>query len=273
MQVKFPHIEKNAIKLRQCKSPYLMLSNQIFQAGAKPGDSSNKLASGTSLTQQSTKKLSIGQPASIEPAVPSKETQNTIVTQSPPKSICVIPENAVPIGKSGHTAAKRKAQENAVIKIIQKEWERESERLDAKKNGQYAKNPQSKNFGDKSLVQSGHAEIESNRILYIYGNALEVLARSEFYDVVEEMHLTYVRFDLIVYHPNLDKLRKFTKLKKLVLSHNFLNSFILLSKIECIHSLDQLYIYDNEVLNTRTLKSFIVYRFQHINEVSTAIQL
>lgn len=104
--------------------------------------------------------------------------------------------------------------------------------------------------------------------MYIYGNALEVLARSEFYDVVEEMHLTYVRFDLIVYHPNLDKLRKFTKLKKLVLSHNFLNSFILLSKIECIHSLDQLYIYDNEVLNTRTLKSFIVYRFQHINEVS-----
>ena len=26
-----------------------------------------------------------------------------------------------------------------------------------------------------SLVQSGHAEIEANKILYIYGNALEVL--------------------------------------------------------------------------------------------------
>jgi hypothetical protein len=52
-----------------------------------------------------------------------------------------MPENVVPVGKSGHTAAKRKAQENAVIKIIQKEWERETERLDAKKNGQYAKNP------------------------------------------------------------------------------------------------------------------------------------
>ena len=111
------------------------------------------------------------------------------------------------------------------------------------------------------MVQSGHAEIESNKILYIYGNALEVLARSEFYDVVEEMHLTYVRFDLIVYHPNLDKLRKFTKLKKLILSHNYLNSFILLSKIECIHSLDQLFIYDNEILHAQCLKSFIVYRF------------
>jgi len=47
------------------------------------------------------------------------------------------------------------------------------ERLDYKKNGQYAKN--CKNLGDKSLVQSGHAEIESNKVLYIYGNALEVL--------------------------------------------------------------------------------------------------
>ena len=168
--------------------------------------------------------------------------------------------------KGGITAAKRKAQENQVIKIIQKEWERETERLDLKKNGVYAKNQNAKNLGDKSLVQSGHAEIESNKVLYIYGNALEVLARSEFYDVVEEMHLTYVRFDLIVYHPNLDKLRKFTKLKKLVLSHNYLNSFILLSKIECLHSLDQLFIYDNEILQAQTLNSFIVYRFQHIAE-------
>ena len=46
------------------------------------------------------------------------------------------------------------------------------------------------------------------------------------------MHLQYVRFDLIVYHSNLDKLKKFTKLKKLILVNNYLNSFILLSKIE-----------------------------------------
>ena len=162
--------------------------------------------------------------------------------------------------KNCNTLAKKKALENTVIKIIQKEWEKEMERLDTKKNGQFAKNPTAK-MGDKSLVQSGHAEIESNKILYIYGNALEVLQREEFYDVVEEMHLTHVRFDLIVYHLNLEKLRKFTKLKKLVLSHNYLQSFILLSKIECIHSLDQLYIYDNEILNTTALKSFITYRF------------
>ena len=64
-----------------------------------------------------------------------------------------------------------------VIKIIQKEWEREVERLNQKKLG---KRPTNQN--EKSIVQSGHAEIESNKILYIYGNALEVLQRSEFYD-------------------------------------------------------------------------------------------
>lgn len=40
----------------------------------------------------------------------------------------------------------------------------------------------SNNYILESLVQSGHAEIEANKILYIYGNALEVLQRSEFYD-------------------------------------------------------------------------------------------
>jgi hypothetical protein len=116
-------------------------------------------------------------------------------------------------------------------------------------------------LGEKSLVQSGHAEIEGNKVLYIYGNALEVLQRSEFYELVEEVHLIYVRFDLIVYHANLSKLKKFTKLKRLVLSHNYLSSFILLSKIECLNTIENIRIYDNEILSCNTLTSFIVYRF------------
>lgn len=49
-----------------------------------------------------------------------------------------------------HTAAKKKALNNTVIKIIQKEWNKEMERLDFKKNGVYAK--ATANLGDKSLV-------------------------------------------------------------------------------------------------------------------------
>ena len=152
-----------------------------------------------------------------------------------------------------------------VIQIIQKEWQHELERLEAKKN---AKVPKMYALAEKSLVQSGHAEIESNKVLYIYGNALEVLQRSEFYDQVEEIHLIYVRFDLIVYHANLDKLRQFRHLKKLVLAHNYLNSFILLSKIESLISVEEISMYENEVLRCVTLKSFLVYRFQHLKLVS-----
>jgi hypothetical protein len=123
-------------------------------------------------------------------------------------------------------------------------------------------------LGEKSLVQSGHAEIEGNKTLYIYGNALEVLQRQEFYEVVEELHLVYVRFDLVVYHQNLSKLKKFTNLKKIVLSNNYLSSFILLSKIECLSTVNEIQIYDNEVLRCVSLKSFMVYRFQHIKTVS-----
>ena len=80
--------------------------------------------------------------------------------------------------------------------------------------------------------------------------------------------MIYVRFDLIVYHANLDKLKQFKNLKKLVLSNNYLNSFILLSKIESLNSIDQVYLYDNEILQCITLKSFLVYRFQHLKKVS-----
>lgn len=77
-----------------------------------------------------------------------------------------------------------------------------------------------------------------------------------------------MRFDLIVYHANLSKLKKFTNLKRIILSNNFLGSFILLSKIECLNTVEDIRIYDNEVLRCVSLKSFMVYRFQHIKIVS-----
>ena len=125
--------------------------------------------------------------------------------------------------------------ECSVIKIIQKEWNLEVERLNQKKFGKRSMFTQ-----EKSIVQSGHAEIESNKVLYIYGNALEVLDRTEFYDQVDEIHLNYVRFDLIVFHANMAKLRKFTRLRQLILSNNYLNSFILFSKIECLNTIESI---------------------------------
>jgi hypothetical protein len=55
-----------------------------------------------------------------------------------PRGECSIEVKDLPTvvhAKSGNTAAKKKAAENTVIKIIQKEWEKEIDRLDTKKNG------------------------------------------------------------------------------------------------------------------------------------------
>lgn len=80
-----------------------------------------------------------------------------------------------------------KESTNNVIKIIHTEWEREVERL--KKNYKNYEEGKGKASNEKCLVQSGHAEIESNKMLFIYGNAMEVLKRVEFYPVVEEIYL------------------------------------------------------------------------------------
>ncbi len=160
---------------------------------------------------------------------------------------------------------KKPKTENNVIKIIKKEWAKEMERIQAKSLSDKSQGHVTK-IDSKNLVQSGHAEIEANKTLFIFGNALEVLHRSEFYESVEEIHLEYVRFDLIVYHQNLEKLRKFVNLRKVYLSNNNLNSFILLSKLEQIPSLRHLIIEENEILKCQMLKIFLVYRFQHLQK-------
>ncbi|HPI45720.1 MAG TPA: hypothetical protein PLH91_10845, partial [Tenuifilaceae bacterium] len=55
-----------------------------------------------------------------------------------------------------------------------------------------------KDSKQESCVQSGHAEIEGISMLFIYGNAIEVLDKSEFQKTVEEITFQYMRFNTIV---------------------------------------------------------------------------
>ena len=98
---------------------------------------------------------------------------------------------------------KQKKQSESVIKIIQEEWKCEIRRL--KEGGIYLTNyrrvpkhildTKDSSFNvtkaNASCIESGHAEIESNRILLIFGNALEVLYREEFHETVEEIYIEY----------------------------------------------------------------------------------
>jgi hypothetical protein len=105
-------------------------------------------------------------------------------------------------------------------------------------------------------------------MLFIYGNALEVLNNADFQKTVEQISFQYVRFDNIVSHSNLSKLKRFQKLKNLIFSDNNVHSFIQISKLEVLTTLNSLTIENNEVSSTVLVRTFIVYRFPNVTEIN-----
>lgn len=118
------------------------------------------------------------------------------------------------------------------------------------------------------LVQSGHAEIEGDNKLFIYGNALEVLNNPDFQKTVEQISFQYVRFDNIISPSSIAKLKRFQKLRSLFFQDNNIYSFIQISKLEALGSLQALSIERNEVSNTVLLRTFIVYRFPNVTMIN-----
>ena len=77
-----------------------------------------------------------------------------------------------------------------------------------------------------------------------------------------------MRFDNIVSHSNLGKLKRFVKLKKLIFSDNNIHSFIQISKLEVLTTLTSIVIENNEVSGTTLVRTFIVYRFPNVTEIN-----
>lgn len=152
-----------------------------------------------------------------------------------------------------------------LLNVISQEWSAEEQRLKLKyMNG----NKKKKDANTNCLVQSGHAEIEGDTLLFIFGNALEVLNNQDFQKTVEEITLQYVRFDSIVDHTNIGKLKKFGNLSRLKFSHNFLHSFFQVAKLECLSHLKAITIENNDIMKTTLIRDFIVYRFPHILHIN-----
>jgi len=66
--------------------------------------------------------------------------------------------------------------------VISQEWKNEMDRIKSLGLNGYKRRKESRS---ECLVQSGHAEIEGDNKLFIYGNALEVLNNSDFQKTVE----------------------------------------------------------------------------------------
>lgn len=71
-----------------------------------------------------------------------------------------------------------------LLEVISQEWKNEMERIKQLGLNGFKRRKESRN---DCLVQSGHAEIEGDTMLFIYGNALEVLNNNDFQKTVEQI--------------------------------------------------------------------------------------
>lgn len=152
-----------------------------------------------------------------------------------------------------------------LINTIEKEWKSEMERIKTRGLNYFRR---SKEAANECLVRSGHAEIEGDSNLFIYGNALEVIIKSNFQETVTTLLCQYLRFDYIVQNSAIAKLKKFQKLKKLTLAENNLHSYIQLSKLESLTGLNSIVIEKNDIIRTVLFRNFIVYRFPNVSEIN-----
>lgn len=183
----------------------------------------------------------------------------TIVRENAPKSP-MKPENLpqnVPLQVSN----------SAIIANIQQEWVNEIDRLRAKGLNCFRRR---KELLSDCQIQTGNAELEGEMRLFLYGSALEVLQKQEFKATVQHITFKYIRFDMITQQSVLGELRRFTSLRSVTLVDNNLHSFTHLSKLECLPSLTSLSLENNDICHTVLHRSFIIYRFPSILEVSSS---
>ena len=116
----------------------------------------------------------------------------------------------------------------------------------------------------ETKMQLCHAEIEREKQLNLFGNAIEVLGYKEFYNIVHTIKFEFINFDIISQRQNIENIKKFLNLKCLVFKSNNMHGFYQIIKLENIKGIEYITIRKNEICNGEILKYFLVYRLQNI---------
>ena len=85
--------------------------------------------------------------------------------------------NGAPANNNPPAAQSDDISPEGLLQVISQEWSNEMERIKNLGLNGYKRRKESRS---ECLVQSGHAEIEGDNKLFIYGNALEVLNNPDF---------------------------------------------------------------------------------------------
>ena len=116
----------------------------------------------------------------------------------------------------------------------------------------------------ETKIQLCHAELEKDKQLNIFGNALEVLGYNEFHMNVHTIHICFLNYDLLYNKINIDNFMKFHNLKSLIFENNNLYNYYQIIKLENLKNIEYITIKNNEICCSYLLKYFLIYRFQNI---------
>ena len=150
-------------------------------------------------------------------------------------------------------------QRNKLLSKIENEWNTEYKYIT--KNGF---NGYSTKKLKETKMQLCHAEIERERQLNLFANAIEVLGYKEFHNIAHTIKFEFINFDIISQKHNIENIKKFSNLKCLIFKSNNMHSFYQIIKLENIKGIEYFTIKKNEICNAEILKYFLVYRLQNI---------
>ncbi len=152
-----------------------------------------------------------------------------------------------------------------MIKIIGEQWSQELQRVKKLE----MQNINKKEIMKGCLVQGGHAEIEDESILFIFGNAYEiVLENKTFQETIEKIQFQNILFDFLIESKILLMLKEFKKLREIVFKDNYISSLLQLAKLEILPKLQYITIENSPLAKCSFLKEFIVYRFPLITKIN-----
>ena len=154
--------------------------------------------------------------------------------------------------------------------ISEEEREKQLKKIEAEWNIElkYIINNGFNGYNTKKLketkMQLCHAEIEREKQLNLFGNAIEVLGYTEFYNIVHTIKFEFINYDIVSQRQNIENIKKFTNLRSLIFNSNNLNGYYQLIKLENIKNIEYITIKKNEICFSELLKYFLIYRLQNI---------
>ena len=116
----------------------------------------------------------------------------------------------------------------------------------------------------ETKMQLCHAEIEREKQLNLFGNAIEVLGYKEFYGLVHTIKFEFINYDIVSQKQNIENIKKFINLRSLIFVSNNLHGYYQLIKLENIKGIEYVTIKKNEICYSELLKYFLIYRLQNI---------